>query len=567
MLSLSLLYIHLMPHAESSLLEVHDDDDDFESLTQHDVSSVDDKQEDIELLSTPPPLPHWNLSESAVRWDAFALAQDENSLFWQTAAGLRNTFAERYGGETTARGLLDQSLITFDLESTACRLQTSKTNQVPFQISFAGYSVTTGRGNFFSQSYPMVLEKQLHTIFRLAGIDLRVRNAAIGGCPSFPYGWCLRNFLGDAPDVVSWDFAMNEAGGDPSGLEAYLRQVATQYSIVPQIIIKDTHLATQRRELVDYYRASLLDPLILHDAAVDELFQMIPEEEYRPVGLQEWRKFGAPRNSPGQTLHHPAVAEHELLAWLLTLYFLSALELLESKRESLQCEERFVKRPLPPPLHSTNATWDSLLFGDKKTQCRTSLEPIVNGKLQEIVQNGVAQEISVILPKSNMFYNQGWVYDLSDDEKKAKRNLDRFGNLGFVDSKTAYFGLFESGNLTLFVPSLNVSNLVLCEVNEQKTPTDCELSTDTTIMIGGLVAKATAIGAAGTLYLGKKICSHVVVPSSAKYSCASFNGTKYVDSNEIDGCKQQGLRVQVAIHNKHINRKEHACSISQVIWN
>jgi hypothetical protein len=28
--------------------------------------------------------------------------------------------------------------------------------------------------------------------------------------PSFPYGWCLKNFLGEDSDAVSWDFSMNE---------------------------------------------------------------------------------------------------------------------------------------------------------------------------------------------------------------------------------------------------------------------------------------------------------------------------------------------------------------------
>jgi hypothetical protein len=27
---------------------------------------------------------------------------------------------------------------------------------------------------------------------------------------SFPYGWCLKNFLGEDSDAVSWDFSMNE---------------------------------------------------------------------------------------------------------------------------------------------------------------------------------------------------------------------------------------------------------------------------------------------------------------------------------------------------------------------
>lgn len=44
-----------------------------------------------------------------------------------------------------------------------------------------------------------------------------VRNAAIGGIPSFPFGLCLKNELGSNADVVSWDFSMNEPGLRPEG--------------------------------------------------------------------------------------------------------------------------------------------------------------------------------------------------------------------------------------------------------------------------------------------------------------------------------------------------------------
>lgn len=60
-----------------------------------------------------------------------------------------------------------------------------------------------GRGNYFNQSYPFVLEEILKEPMKLIGIDLQVRNAAIGGVPSFPYAWCLENFLSPDADVVS----------------------------------------------------------------------------------------------------------------------------------------------------------------------------------------------------------------------------------------------------------------------------------------------------------------------------------------------------------------------------
>ena len=126
-------------------------------------------------------------------------------------------------------------------------------------------------------------------------------NAAIGGCPSFPYGWCLKHFLGDNPDVVSWDFAMNEAGGDPMGLEAYLRLIwhdlrPHSNSGGPQLLVRDTHLAIHRRALLQNYSQWFPDAMTLHTDPAASPYLSLPEV-HRPRGFQQWRKFGAPTSS------------------------------------------------------------------------------------------------------------------------------------------------------------------------------------------------------------------------------------------------------------------------------
>ena len=61
-----------------------------------------------------------------------------------------------------------------------------------------------------------------------------VRDAAIGGMTSsFPYGWCLKNFLGWDVDAYSWDVGMQgkgrrtrsrgNKGSGQEGFEAFLR--------------------------------------------------------------------------------------------------------------------------------------------------------------------------------------------------------------------------------------------------------------------------------------------------------------------------------------------------------
>jgi hypothetical protein len=351
------------PPRSANQFEYDDDDDAYkvDPPPQAEGKSISDAVKNLwqakppeEMMSkdepeTPPPIPFFNLSEASL-WDAFGiiLQQQMNNnnntastpTFWHAAKGLRQRFADTYGGENAARMLLDKGLTTFDTSlsggtsvpqdvvSTACRFQRAELENRPFRLAFAGYSVTVGRGNLFQQSFPFQLQTILNTVVQLAGITegLQVRNAAIGGIPAFPYGFCFRNFLGTEPDVISWDYSMNEAGGVPEGLEAYVRHMITTYSsYVPKLIVKDTHMATLRQHVLHDYKDWLQDSVILHTDPATKPF-LERDEAYRPVGFQEWRKFGAPYGAPGQAHHHPALKEHEMMGWILAMHFLTALE-------------------------------------------------------------------------------------------------------------------------------------------------------------------------------------------------------------------------------------------------
>jgi hypothetical protein len=205
-----------------------------------------------EEIPAEPALPEWTFGEAA-RFDAYGIAEthgNEEDDFWKIAATMRKDFSKRYGGETMARAILERGMSTFsDINSTACRIRDAKEQGRPFKFAFGGYSVTVGRGNLFSQSFPLVMERILKRPFDVLGVDLQVRNAAIGGIPSFPYGWCMSNFWGLDADVVSWDYSMNEAGGVPQGLEAYIRHTV-MLDRSPKLIVKDTHMALARRDLL-----------------------------------------------------------------------------------------------------------------------------------------------------------------------------------------------------------------------------------------------------------------------------------------------------------------------------
>eukprot|EP00977_Amphora_coffeiformis_P019258 scaffold7101_cov153-Amphora_coffeaeformis.AAC.3 len=655
------IYRHFVPYQEPLLNSILDDD--FVGNSNNQIIPPEVAEVVVpEVNATIPPLPKFDVSQRARLWDAHAIAQRHatpsttSSLFWQEAAWIRQNFTELYGeDETTVRALLDRGLTRYDsingkdgssslppdLRHTACRLIRAKNDNRPFLFSFAGYSVTVGRGNYFHQSYPLVMERILHNVFGRAGISLQVRNAAIGGCPAFPYGWCLPNFLGAAPDVISWDFAMNEAGGDPMGLEAYLRRVwhdLGSNSRAPQIIVRDTHLATERRVLLQNYSRWFPDALTMHTDPAVEPYLKLPEP-YRPKGFQEWRKFGAPNGAPGQAVHHPAVAEHKFMAYLLSMHYLSALELVMLQDELdttdslyLSCAEESLSQEnsLPAPWTWTEAStkdapWLSLFFGDasngwKMTDiaCRTSFEPIVAGDLTPLVLAGSeGEDLDILKPRSKMFYNKGWTLDLAHDEKQAKKNLLRYGGLGFIDSKKAYYGIEMSGWLRMILPFENTSkekpeskdaanklfrSVVVCEVNDKTTTGHksdqgprCKFDEDVDFRIGGINATASIkpVTAGGSLYLGKKVCYHFSVPDGARLTTASelfekaANETRArivaENSNHIESRQQAldpmvrlpirddvyptvGMSVEVRVQNPHIFHVEQACSIAHVIW-
>ena len=153
---------------------------------------------------------HVDQNDNQTSTNSRSSSESDLILFWQAATGLRTQFAELYGGTNVARAILDRATTTFgsnhadnhqhhttkattllpvlpdDLYVTACRVWSSKQhtlsrsdNTPTFRFAFGGYSVTVGRGNLFSQSFPFVMEQQLQTVFSLLGIQLQVRNAAM----------------------------------------------------------------------------------------------------------------------------------------------------------------------------------------------------------------------------------------------------------------------------------------------------------------------------------------------------------------------------------------------------
>jgi len=565
-------------------------------------------------------LPFFNLNSKRLQSDAFGMhdkfAKDNNNYkqhheFYNEIYRLKKQFTSIYGGENAARYLIHSGVTTFPasdnnisannfdihnipsgMKHTANRILSARQQNRSFKIAFGGYSVTVGRGNYFNQSYPFVLERLLSKPMEKLGIKLDVRNAAIGGVPSFPYGWCFDSFLGDDVDVISWDYSMNEAGGVADGLEAYIRQ-GLSMKRQPMLIVKDTStsIAQERYDLLQQYvdKGFLKDPIELSMEDTINTFLNV-KDDYMPAGFREWKKFGALPGAPGQSSHHPGVKEHELYGWLLTMHFVAVLELVayfishESDKlmKGLLIDEQ---KLLPEPTHGRNIIpldAFSLFYGQptsdqmsspwkmNQIHCRTSFDPILKNNLRDIIVSGVtAEDVDIMLPKGAQLYNKGWVLDLGDGEKKAKKKLERYGNLGYIDSKKAFYGIKASGPLEMFLPcidsddieiqSLSVfatecfKNIVVCEVNDKHTKgTECNLNNDLSFVVGGMTSQdVKPVNATGAFYWGRNICIRVGIPSESLLSKSKG---------------LVGLSFAISVATTSVMIRSGPCSISHVIW-
>lgn len=74
-----------------------------------------------------------------------------------------------------------------------------------FVMVFSGSSVTAGHDNYYNQSYPMIVQKRLGDIFKSLGVELEVRDIALGANPCSPYVLCYESMGGADPDFLNWE--------------------------------------------------------------------------------------------------------------------------------------------------------------------------------------------------------------------------------------------------------------------------------------------------------------------------------------------------------------------------
>jgi len=550
---------------------------------------------------------------------------------------IRSTFNERYNvvDESDGRtvldgpGLLKKGLHSFgSIDDTARRILDASDAQRPFVMAFSGYSITVGRGNFFNQSFPFVvggiLEKPMQQIF---GIPLTVRNAAIGGIPSFPYGFCLEHFLGSDPDVISWDYSMNEGGRDASVLEAFVRQATAQLPKRPMVIMVDTN-GLRMKTLDDYtHRGWLKDAIaigkkdVLNEKQIfgDDKSNPTPEEKL-PVGFQNWNEFGSPKGCPGRGAWHPKKQEHAMMGWIIAMHFIEAMERaivlreegetpgsLSRRKQQSSSEMPNFGKPISTKLPENDPEVTELLFGHpnnnnenelmmKQLSCRTSFLPATDHSktLTSVVVSGLAErDLDIMVDRTDEHYKDGWVMDVSKVERDTKRKVEQCGGLGYIDMKIALYGVPESGKVRLWLPFEGPShdhhdhdggdinarhwfdNFVICEANEKRDEKACKLDRDLELFVGGVEVAAENVhplrGAAE--YLKRPTCVNVGVPKDAAVMPLGDVRTPTGQPLSQDekarfgayGDDALGMVVDVTAK-PNVTRKNGACCLSHIVW-
>lgn len=120
----------------------------------------------------------------------------------------------------------------------------------PFVIAFLGSSVTAGHDNFFNLSTTEVLRELMTTPLQSAnlGVQVIVRNQALGGIQCFPYDICASTFTGQDVDILQWEqtyFCFNDKA--TWAAEGMIR-AALQTPGSPLVVFADSSTGPYKKE-------------------------------------------------------------------------------------------------------------------------------------------------------------------------------------------------------------------------------------------------------------------------------------------------------------------------------
>lgn len=194
--------------------------------------------------------------------DAFSIATaytkekptEQEYQFLQVAEQLRMEFASRYGGEESARAVLQRGLIVLTPDETiikedssssstpippphalAQRFLNARKQRNQFSMAVTGSSSAAGYGNYAHSAYGNIVQQVLKDVFSTLDIGWNVYQLAREHAGVFPLSWCSLQNVGPV-DVVAYDFSQITS----ESLEALLRSlISSGGGVAPIVMVKD----------------------------------------------------------------------------------------------------------------------------------------------------------------------------------------------------------------------------------------------------------------------------------------------------------------------------------------
>lgn len=303
--------------------------------------------------------------------------------------------------------------------------------QGKFVIGVMGTSVTAGHDNMFNQSFPIVWGQLMQEAFTAAGVELVMRNHAMGWNPIHPSYFCVGEIAGQDADVTMWEFGM--MGGGEGDMEQFIRSSILMPG-QPHVLIcdpgegprnppagevlerrTDPPPAPWKRASMDWYIddgfSFATNQLVQSFMFLDHL----PEYQYGTL-------YGKDKVTDRPASWHPGPHGHrfraEILAWNYLGFFEKALA---GVHEKIAAEEADLSSLLPEKLVVPPPTECQPELCGGLAQCSTSFEPRVGGGLME----------RVVFPKEVPF--------IKDSEQASKNTVETwheqlyFCDVGSVD--------------------------------------------------------------------------------------------------------------------------------------
>ena len=164
----------------------------------------DQLQHDGQPAAAAPTGKGWpDAAAKAAAMERIAAAAEERRLAIRRHYGLEGTpDAERWLDE--AIGFTKEEAKAFTIE----KLRAAVERGGPLRIGVMGISVTAGHDCHYNQSFPLVFARHFGRALDAGGVELVMRNHAIGGFGVMPSHFCTQAMVGADNDIVAWDYQM-----------------------------------------------------------------------------------------------------------------------------------------------------------------------------------------------------------------------------------------------------------------------------------------------------------------------------------------------------------------------